>query len=224
MCTHSYEIGAPSSLEFPSVSAFLSLLNKRLILLFAPIPCTQLHLGWKGELKPSSAPALRPLCFSRATSPAWEQLSSSFIRLPILHTALVQERPGPIARLLWPMINNFLVCVSHRQELGANLRVDLVSKPKSGLGGMECLPCPDSSSQQLEQGWFDAVLLWKVLSGGRRRLQGWQELAPLRGDMVGVAQQHQVSLPRGTLLRLIAAVVVFPWSSYSHFCLLGAKC
>lgn len=40
---------------------------------------------------------------------------------------------------------------------------------------------------------------------GRHR----QELAPLHGDMVGVAQWHQVSLHRDTVLCLTAAVVVF---------------
>lgn len=100
-----------------------------------------------------------------------------------------------MARLPWPRINNFLVCVSQRQELGANLRVDLVSKPKGGLGGMECLPCTDSSSQQWQQGELSPVSCC-----GRCRLQGWQEITPLRGDMIGVAQQHQVSLHRGTVL------------------------
>lgn len=34
---------------------------------------------------------------SRATSPVWEQLRSSFIKLPICKTALAREHPSPIA-------------------------------------------------------------------------------------------------------------------------------
>lgn len=48
-----------------------------------------------------------------------------------------------------------------------------------------------------------------AVEGAVGRLWGWQELAPLHGDMVGVAQWHQVSLLRGTVLCPAAAVVVF---------------
>lgn len=44
---------------------------------------------------------------------------------------------------------------------------------------------------------------------GRRGLRRWQELTALRGDMIGVAQQRQVSLQRGTVLCGTAAVLVF---------------
>lgn len=107
------------------------------------------------------------------------------------------------------------------QEVGANLRVDLVSKPKGGLGGMECLPCPDSSSsQQLEQGQLNPVSCCGRCCR-RCRLRGWQELSPLHGDMSRVGQ---VSLHRGTVLCVTAAVVLFLGGVYSHFCLLAAKC
>lgn len=66
VCTHSYEIGAPSSLEFPFVSIFPSLLNKRLILppscCLPPFPAQS--FAWDGKLS-LSPPQL--LCSSFET-------------------------------------------------------------------------------------------------------------------------------------------------------------
>lgn len=66
-----------------------------------------------------------------------------------------------------------------------------------------------------------AVRRWKLLR--------WQELAPLCSDVVGVARRRQVSLQRGSVVRVtsmrrLRRCVGFPWSSYSHFYLLEAKC
>lgn len=63
----------------------------------------------------------------------------------------------------------------------------------------------------------------------RCQLLKWQEPAPLGGDMISTARRRQVGLQRGsafcvTSARRLCRCVGFPWSSYSHFYLLEAKC